>query len=73
MKYRALRTFATINATFHEGEIYELSPATALELLGQGLVEEHKALASEPKAKPFRSASKAETSVAPDVEVASDL
>lgn len=72
MKYRALRTFSTLTRTFHEGKEYELNSAEAEELLDIGFVEAVKT-STPKKATPFRSATKAETSVLPDVEVASDL
>jgi hypothetical protein len=72
MTYKSLKTFSTLRRTFHEGHQYELNPTEAEELLAIGAVEAIKSSAPK-KATPIRSVKKAETSVAPDVEVASDL
>jgi hypothetical protein len=71
MKYRALRTFATLTRTFHEGEEYEVNPTEAEPLIAQSFLEEVNH--SSPQKAPIRSLSKTETSVVNDVEVASDL
>jgi len=71
MKYRALRTFATLTRTFHEGQEYEVNPTEAEPLIAQSFLEEVNH--SSPKKTPILSSSKTETFVAADVEVASDL
>lgn len=72
MKYRFLRSVGTVDATYHAGREYQLGPTRAEEFLRLGFVEEIKS--STPKTvSPKRSVIQAETSVEPDVEVASDL